>query len=128
MKPCNQCGKCCILYSDGGLTATPDEIQVWQETNPEIYRYVNNGNIWMDPETGKQLKYCPWLKKEQNNNKYYCSIYLERPDDCRHYPVTISEMVRDECEMIEAVDLLRPKMAQRKLDQLMADSRPAFDD
>ena len=52
MKPCNQCGKCCILYSDGGLTATPDEIQVWHETNPEIYRYVNNGNIWMDPETG----------------------------------------------------------------------------
>ncbi len=37
-------------------------------------------------------------------------------------------MVRDECEMIEAVDLLRPKMAQRKLDKLMADSRPAFDD
>jgi uncharacterized protein len=128
MKSCNQCGKCCILYSDGGLTATEDEIERWQETNPEIYRYVNNGSIWMDPDTGEQLKYCPWLKKESNKTKYYCSIYLERPDDCRHYPVTITEMIRDECEMIEAVDLLKPKMAQRKLDQLMADSRPAVND
>ncbi|HCX26778.1 MAG TPA: zinc/iron-chelating domain-containing protein, partial [Cellvibrionales bacterium] len=24
MKECNQCGKCCIHYSDGGLSATQD--------------------------------------------------------------------------------------------------------
>jgi hypothetical protein len=35
-------------------------------------------------------------------------------------------MVRDECEMIEVKDLLNPKAAQKKLDILMADSRPAY--
>jgi hypothetical protein len=32
-------------------------------------------------------------------------------------------MIRDGCEMIEAIDLKRPKVAQTKLDQLMIDSR-----
>ena len=127
MKACNQCGKCCIHYADGGLAATPEEIENWQNSNPEIYRYVNEGKIWMDPKTGEQLQTCPWLQKSPGQ-KYTCSIYLDRPDDCRHYPVTISEMIRDECEMIEAVDLHRPKFAQRKLDKLMSDSRPSVID
>ena len=126
MKECTQCGKCCIQYSDGGLTATQKEIENWQSFHPEIARFVSDDNIWMDPISGEQLKYCPWLKLN-NNKKYACSIYQMRPDDCRHYPVSIAEMVRDECEMIEVKDLLRPKLAQRKLDQLMADSRPAFE-
>lgn len=33
-------------------------------------------------------------------------------------------MVRDECEMIEVIDLDNYKKAQRKLDLLMQDSRP----
>jgi hypothetical protein len=33
-------------------------------------------------------------------------------------------MVRDECEMIEVIDLEQPKQAQIKLDLLMKDSRP----
>jgi hypothetical protein len=33
-------------------------------------------------------------------------------------------MVRDECEMIEVVDLENIKKAQSKLDKLMKDSRP----
>ncbi|HHJ18661.1 MAG TPA: YkgJ family cysteine cluster protein, partial [Gammaproteobacteria bacterium] len=27
MKECNQCGKCCIKYSDGGLSASSSEIE-----------------------------------------------------------------------------------------------------
>jgi len=38
--------------------------------------------------------------------------------------VTVDEMVRDDCEMLEARDLANPKQAQRTLDNLMADSRP----
>jgi len=34
-------------------------------------------------------------------------------------------MVRDECEMIEVIDLTNPKQAQLKLDILMKDSRPS---
>ena len=36
-------------------------------------------------------------------------------------------MVKDECEMLEKKDLLNPKQAQKALDKLMADSRPAFE-
>jgi Fe-S-cluster containining protein len=124
VKECNQCGKCCTKYSDGGLSATASEIEWWETFEPDIARYVNEGKIWMDPETGLQLKLCPWLNKVPNEKKYTCGIYFNRPDDCRHYPVNIDEMIRDECEMLELRDLSDPGKAQRKLDIIMSDSRP----
>lgn len=126
MKECNQCGKCCTNYSNGGLSASVSEIEWWENTRPDIARYVNDGNIWMDPGTGKQLKICPWLKKLPDENKYTCDIYFDRPDDCKFYPVTINDMVKDECEMLEKRDLANPNQAQKSLDKLMADSRPPF--
>jgi Fe-S-cluster containining protein len=126
VKECNQCGKCCINYSDGGLSASASEIESWDIYRPDIYRYVSDGKIWVDPDTGKQLERCPWLKKLPDQNKYTCDIYYDRPDDCKYYPVTIDQMVKDECEMLEPRDLEKPKQAQKNLDKLMADSRPAF--
>ena len=128
MKECNQCGKCCIKYSDGALSATKEEIELWEIFNPEIYKFVNRYEIWFDPESGARLTRCPFLEviPKANNadpEKYTCSIYLDRPEDCRHYPSLISEMIRDECEMIEAIDLEKPERAQIKLDRLMKDSR-----
>ena len=114
-------------YSDGGLSATTGEIESWELYRPDIYRYVNDGKIWMDPDTGVQLKRCPWLKKITGQNKYTCDIYFDRPDDCKYYPVTIEQMINDECEMLETQDLEKPKQAQKTLDKLMADSRPAFE-
>ncbi len=99
---------------------------MWDIFKPDIYRYVDNGKIWMAPDTGKQLEFCPWLRKAPNQNIYTCDIYYDRPDDCKFYPVTIEQMIHDECEMLETSDLARPKQAQKKLDQLMADSRPSF--
>lgn len=81
----------------------------------------------MDPASGEQLTRCPWLEllpTESGPLKYGCQIYHDRPEDCRHYPVSIAEMVRDGCEMIELHDLDAPEQAQLTLDQLMADSRP----
>ncbi|MGI9315760.1 MAG: YkgJ family cysteine cluster protein [bacterium] len=124
MKECNQCGKCCTKYSDGGLSASQYEIENWEILRPDIHRYVSAGNIWMNPDTGQQLKLCPWLRKLPNQNKYMCDIYYDRPDDCKHYPVTIDQMVKDACEMLEPRDRARPKQAQKVLDKLMADSRP----
>jgi len=124
MKECNQCGKCCTLYSDGGLSASVSEIDWWESYRPEIFSYVSDGKIWISPVTGKQLVRCPWLRKLPNQNKYICRIYYDRPDDCKHYPVKIDQMARDECEMLDARDLLNRKQAQRALDNLMADSRP----
>ena len=127
MKDCNQCGKCCTKYGDGGLSASPGEIDLWDKFRPDIYSYVSDGKIWMNPDTGKQLELCPWLRKLPNQNKYVCDIYYERPDDCKFYPVTIEQMVKDECEMLDEHDLVNPKQAQKTLDQLMADSRPPFE-
>ena len=127
MKECNQCGKCCTKYSNGGLSASESEIKSWDIFNPNIYNYVRNGNIWFDPDTGKQLELCPWLRKESNQNKFTCDIYYDRPDDCKYYPVTIEQMIKDECEMLEARDLSKSKQAQKTLNKLMADSRPPFE-
>ncbi|EED33671.1 conserved hypothetical protein [gamma proteobacterium NOR5-3] len=129
MKECNQCGKCCLLYSDGGLSASAEEIEAWEAFNPAIAEYVVDGKIWMDPKTGAQLTRCPWLQllptdTLNRSDKYGCSIYEDRPEDCRHYPTSITEMVRDGCEMIEVRDLNAPEQAQRTLNRMMSHSRP----
>lgn len=125
MKACNQCGKCCTKYSNGGLSVEPAEIDAWDDKRPDILRYVADGKIWMDPDTGEQLELCPWLRKTPGTSLYTCDIYFDRPDDCRYYPVTLTQLVSDDCEMLEAHDLKNPKEAQRKLDRLLMDSRPA---
>ena len=127
MKECNQCGKCCERYSDGGLSATENEIEFWEIFRPHIYNFVSGGKIWIDPNTGDQIERCPWLRQLPNQGKYVCDIYYDRPDDCKHYPVTIEQMIKDECEMLEARDLASPKQAQNDLDKLMADCRPSVE-
>jgi len=117
VKNCNQCGKCCINYSNGGLTASAEEIKNWKNNYPYIYALVKNGLIWCDPQTGKQLERCPWLVQLPSSKMYNCKIYEHRPDDCRLYPSTVTEMLRDECEMIEPSDLIRPKQTQKKLNK-----------
>lgn len=81
----------------------------------------------MNPATGEQIDLCPWLRKLPNEDKYICDIYYDRPDDCKYYPVTIEQMISDECEMLEERDLAKPKQAQKTLDKLMDDSRPPFE-
>lgn len=124
MKDCNQCGKCCLKYGGEDLSVTQEEIDLWELFNPEIFSYVKNNQIWFDPKSGLRLKSCPFLSiepkaKSENKDKYTCSIYLDRPEDCRHYPSLITEMIRDECEMIEIIDLDNPKKAQSALDKLI---------
>jgi len=124
MKECNQCGKCCTIYADGGLSASDSEIAWWEDNRPDIASYVGGGKIWISPVTGKQMPRCPWLRKLPNQKKYVCRIYFDRPDDCRYYPVRIEDMIRDGCEMIEPRDLRYLEQGQRTLDKIMADSRP----
>jgi uncharacterized protein len=130
MKECNQCGKCCIKYGGGDLSVTEEELSLWELFDPEIFQYVKNDEIWFDPTTGVKLTTCPFLEIEPKTNpaaanKYTCSIYLSRPEDCRHYPSLITEMIRDECEMIDESDRQNLTAAQSKLDVLMIDSRPS---
>ncbi|WP_426415359.1 hypothetical protein [Aestuariirhabdus sp. LZHN29] len=76
----------------------------------------------MDPDTGEQLERCPWLRKAPGRPLYTCDIYYDRPDDCKHYPVSVGQMIRDGCEMIEVKDLSDPVQAQSELDEIMEDS------
>jgi len=126
VKECNSCGKCCIKYSNGALSATKQEIELWEIFNPDIAEYVNKGEIWADPKSGKLLELCPFLRVEETSSKtsvkYSCDIYFDRPDDCKYYPSNVQEMILDGCEMFEASDLKDLKKAQTKLDIIMKDS------
>ncbi len=122
MKDCNACGKCCIKYGNGGLSASKQEIQTWQDDAPHIAQYVHQGAIWFDPNTQQPLAVCPWLTPNANGSGYLCEIYHDRPDDCRYYPSSFDEMIRDDCEMIEAKDRRNPKQAQKDLVIIMRDS------
>lgn len=104
---------------------TADEVEYWEIFRPHISNFVSEGKIWIDPDTGKQLKRCPWLKQLPGEEKYICDIYFDRPDDCKHYPVTIEQMIKDECEMLEPRDLADPAQGQSDLDLLMIDCRPS---
>jgi len=125
VKDCNSCGKCCEKYGNDGLAATAAEIEWWETHRPDIARFVHDRKIWIDPETKDYFARCPWLRKSPDGRKYHCDIYAVRPEDCRHYPTKIAEMIRDDCEMLEKRDLFDLKRAQRKLDEIMIDSRPA---
>ena len=114
MRACNQCGKCCLHYADGGLVATAKEIDTWEKERPDIFQYVHEGKIWCSPVTHEPLQRCPFL--QGTNKPYACGIYYDRPQDCRSYPVTIADMVRDECEMLELRDLRDERGAQQALD------------
>ncbi len=128
MKACNSCGKCCIKYSNGNLSASAHEIEYWEVFRPDIAAFTHDGKIWFDPETGKNITLCPWLTVVSDEGadhlRVSCDIYLDRPEDCIIYPVTIAEMIKDGCEMLEPKDFNNPDQAQKDLDVLMADSRP----
>ncbi len=127
MKNCNQCGKCCIKYGGSGLTVSTRQLDYWDNYKPDIFKLAKDGNIWVDPDTGKHIEQCPWLRKSPEHNVYTCDIYFDRPDDCRYYPSTMDEMVIDGCEMLEDKDLARPKQGQKVLDKIMEDSRSPFE-
>jgi len=132
MQDCNSCGKCCIKYSNGDLSASDQDIDMWQLFKPDIAAYVKKGLIWFSPQSGKQYSLCPFLREAKNPEQpqktlYTCDIYYDRPEDCRFYPVTVKQMINDECEMLQQGDLDNPHKAQKDLDKLLEDSRPSYD-
>ena len=132
MQDCNSCGKCCIKYSNGDLSASDQDIDMWQLFKPDIAAYVKKGLIWFSPKSGKQLALCPFLREVESEEPlgkfhYTCDIYYDRPEDCRFYPVTVKQMINDECEMLQEGDLLNPQQAQKDLDKLLEDSRPNYE-
>ena len=119
MKPCNSCGKCCIKYGNGQLSASEDDIRIWDSLRPEISAYVRNGNIWHDPHTGASLSSCPWLRTVEGVDAYHCAIYFDRPEDCRVYPSTVNDMLKDGCEMLDEGDKKDLKLAHVNLSKFV---------
>lgn len=115
---CNSCGKCCVKYSNGGLSASSADLKIWESLRPYIHQYVNREKIWVGPKTRQRLALCPWLRQESPSSAYTCAIYADRPEDCRVYPANISDMIKDGCEMLEPKDHLNIKQAQIELERL----------
>ena len=123
MKACNSCGKCCIKYSHGDLSASIEDFAHWENSRPDIQTYVKNNKIWFDPNSEELLELCPWLRLEETPNnsqkRYSCAIYYDRPEDCRVYPITVADMIKDECEMLEKSDLNDLRQAQITLQSFL---------
>ena len=123
MKNCNACGKCCENWGNAGLSASAADIERWETRRPDIARLVDGDRIWIDPATGDYFARCPWLQSSPDGRMKTCGIYADRPEDCRLYPSNISEMIQDDCEMLEPHDRTNTRAAQYRLDLLMSDSR-----
>ena len=88
---CSMCGKCCREYGHG-LTITPGDYRRWKHQGREdILRYAwvpkglgGYGDIWIDPEIGEDLDYCPFLERV-SQRKYICAIHDTRPKVCREF-------------------------------------------
>jgi len=112
MRACTHCGKCCLKYKgDKWLgSATEADMLLWLIRAPEVLDYLggNHYDLWVSPETGKELQRCPWLDKLPSQEKYRCRIHDVRPEVCRDYPIDFDQMIDLDCEMLEAGDLDKP--------------------
>jgi len=104
---CRQCGDCCrnLIYHND---CTEEDFRRWQvleridilkrvkvvqhDDGPATYR------IWMNPDTGRLLRECPWLKKSKTKNRFECSIQEIKPEFCRVYPLTRKHAAMTGCK------------------------------
>lgn len=112
MRACTQCGKCCLQYKGDdwlGAASEADRL-LWLIRRPEVLDHVGGARneLWISPVTGRKMRRCPWLRKRPRQEKYNCRIHDVRPEVCREYPVDIEQMIRLDCEMLEAGDLDKP--------------------
>ena len=89
MPRCSMCGTCCSAAI--GLIMTPGDYRRWKrQGRSDILRYTwkgtpqGDGDLWIDPDTGEELIYCPFLK-EVCPGKYTCTIQDTKPTVCREY-------------------------------------------
>jgi len=103
---CRQCGNCCkfLDYHDA-LTAA--DMKLWERMGrKDILDYVRGGykhigepryRIWVDPETGKIVDQCPFLKDPPDENHWICRIHDVKPRICREYPVSRKHGIMTGC-------------------------------
>lgn len=109
MRPCTQCGKCCLEYKGDSWLGPANELDMaaWEIFNPEVLDYLDplTHAMWRSPVSGESLTRCPWLQKLPDEEKYNCQIHEGRPEVCSDYPIDIGQMIELGCEMLEEGDL-----------------------
>jgi uncharacterized protein len=75
---CSQCNK---LY--------PVDTSTCPTCGKELEPFVFGGDLWFDPETGKELESCPFLE-QLDNGQYICQIQDSKPERCKNFPKVIS--------------------------------------
>ena len=104
---CSQCGDCCrnLLYHND---CTEDDYRRWQALDRvdilERVKVIEDDGktatykVWMDPDTGRLSKECPWLRESMVKNRFECSIQDVKPEFCRVYPLTRKHAVMTGCK------------------------------
>ena len=95
---CKQCGTCCKI-AGGQLPISNKDMKRWKrQKRQDILKWVSErlGYLRIDPETGKEVRYCPWLRKQ--DEKYICFINDTKPEACREYPFYIAQIKQMGCQ------------------------------
>ncbi len=126
MKPCTQCGKCCLYdrYMNT-LQIDGEDVKRWRrQRRYDILAHievmgVSKADPWADAwftKAGHEVRRCPFVRKLRGTDRYTCTIYDTRPQVCREYPQDVRQMRGIECEMLEPGD------TDADLDRLMGRS------
>ncbi len=97
MPVCSRCGRCCVVQGSG-FTMMPDDYRRWKrEEREDILRYVwqcrspldceGKWDVWIDwidPETGKNLRHCPFLRRVGLGERS-CAIHDTKPQICEKF-------------------------------------------
>jgi len=83
---CKRCGDCCRIHW-GSFGATYDDIFRWRnEGRTDILKHLGTN---IDDSNGEHpfiSNSCPFLRKNEEQNVYYCAINDTKPFHCRNYP------------------------------------------
>ncbi|MCF8126754.1 MAG: YkgJ family cysteine cluster protein [Desulfotignum sp.] len=115
---CRQCGKCCrTLAYETGCTRT--DYSRWQDLDRQdilawVCKETENSKtgpyrIWVNPDTGKTARTCPWLAPCPEENRFLCTIHDLKPSVCRQYPYTKKHAVMTGCKGVFATESIAPE-------------------
>lgn len=88
---CRACGACCEHFG-GHLQASRSDLARWRaQGRVDLLGRVNRlGWLWVDPETGRPERRCPFLVRTAPESAR-CAIHDTKPDMCRAYPTLAHE-------------------------------------
>jgi Fe-S-cluster containining protein len=80
---------CCEVYGHT-LRASAEDLERWKaEGRFDLVLMVGEGGrIWVDPQTGKHLEDCPFLRRT-GPEAATCRIHHLKPAICRGYPARV---------------------------------------